>query len=678
MYVLIFFFTIFFYPSIQAFVVGSQTAVSRQENIVFPAADSDNEMRGFAAFENGFSLEDETTTCTFNSSFLVSGEIDLGGGSLFLNKDLIFENACYILSTGRIRGDGKRIEFPKSLIETRVPYLQQETAQQISDVDTSSEGVTVNSVDWSYDGSYVVSAMNLHGSDEIQVYSFNGSTLSFVDGAARVTDTNCVRWHPSLLYIACVVDDEGYDTYVYQLSGGTLSQTGQGYLTGSGFACAWHPSGNYLATGANYASGELKMWDFNTGTGAMAQKQIVNISPDRAVYALSFSPNGDYLAVGTVVSGSEATLLIYSFNGTTLTYKTGIYSGATVYGVDWSSTGDYIAVGMAATTESLRVYTYDSGENSLSEVVSARPGEGKKINEVYWSSDESFLLYAADTSISPEYGTYSFDASTETLSTLNNYSSASNINAICFSPDDNYVFRADGSAVVVSRFSGDDPSPMIFDGIVLVLNTDTIITKDWRLRGNCKVFGNGKKLLFENGAKIELNDQANVEFHDVCFSGLEQSNLCCLTDNASITLQDSVLWLSRDFTFSHGSLVFERDVVISGTVSFEYQSSQVSTIAADSTLYVGPDVAFKYAPIAANKNLLTMEDETSRLYLDGATLHVTYTGLRLSGGTLLLDNKATLSSDARNSGEACEFASDLNLKLLSGAVADIHGIFRYV
>ena len=39
--------------------VGSDSAFSRQANTTFPTADGDNEMKGFAAFEGGFSLEDQ-------------------------------------------------------------------------------------------------------------------------------------------------------------------------------------------------------------------------------------------------------------------------------------------------------------------------------------------------------------------------------------------------------------------------------------------------------------------------------------------------------------------------------------------------------------------------------------------------------------------------------------------
>ena len=51
--------------------------------------DPDNRLNGFAAFENGFSLENRVTTCTFDALFPVSGTVNINGGNLYLNQDVI-------------------------------------------------------------------------------------------------------------------------------------------------------------------------------------------------------------------------------------------------------------------------------------------------------------------------------------------------------------------------------------------------------------------------------------------------------------------------------------------------------------------------------------------------------------------------------------------------------------
>ena len=680
MSLVIFFLAIFFIPYINPLVVGSNTAVSREGSATFPAADSDNEMRGFGAFESGFLLENATTLCTFDSSFPVSGGVNLGGGKLVLNKDLVFKNDFHFIVPGRIEGNNKTISFPKSVSALHLPCCMDGEAVAFNDLDTESIGASVDSVDWSYDNSYVAMASDYSaGQENIEVYSFNGSSLSYIDGDTIAYNANSIRWHPSQLFFVVVIDswNGGDDIFIYQLSGGSLSRTDGDYLYGGGFACAWHSSGDFIVSGGDAANREITLWGFNDGTGLLSELQTIDISPNRHIYALSFSPDGDYLAIGSVASGAESTLLIYYFNGSTLTYKTGVYTGTTVNSVDWSAAG-YIAVGMAATTESLRVYSYDVSENSLTEHTSARIGELAAVKDVHWDVEGDRIIYATSNGASSWYETCFFHLGQKKFFVLNRNSSATGINGARWSPDEQYMIRGNDSNQLIVSEATDVAGTLLFDDTTLVFQADTIVNGKWKIKGNCKVVGNGQKISFYHDGGFELCDGATLHFSNVRISDVHCSNICCLTDNATITFEDSILHFSQDFTFSRGALVFERDVVLSGTVAFNYQSSQASTIAADSTLYVGPDVTFKYEPIVGNKNLIVFEDETSRLYLDGATLHATYTGLKLSGGMLLLDNKVTLSSDARNSGEACEFASDLNIKLLSGAVADVHGIFKYV
>jgi len=107
-------FLLFFSKNI-AIVKGSESVVSIEQHAAFPAVDFDNIMLGFGWFKNGFSLEDNTTTCTFDSIYPVSGDININGGTLFLNQDLTFNNRTNILGLGNIVGDNYRISFCDSV-----------------------------------------------------------------------------------------------------------------------------------------------------------------------------------------------------------------------------------------------------------------------------------------------------------------------------------------------------------------------------------------------------------------------------------------------------------------------------------------------------------------------------------------------------------------------------------
>lgn len=94
-----------------AIVAGSENSVSIQSHTLFPQADADNEMRGFGWFKNGFTLENSATTCIFNSVYPVSGLIRMQGGTVILNKDLVFEGIIPIHSLGTIYANGFFVDF---------------------------------------------------------------------------------------------------------------------------------------------------------------------------------------------------------------------------------------------------------------------------------------------------------------------------------------------------------------------------------------------------------------------------------------------------------------------------------------------------------------------------------------------------------------------------------------
>jgi hypothetical protein len=102
-------------PMLDAKIVGSLTAVSLEPATTFPATEYDNLIQGFAWLKNGFTLEDATTTCTFNGLYPVSGDIALHGGTMYLTQDVICKNATNIASLGTIYGNMYGIDMCSSI-----------------------------------------------------------------------------------------------------------------------------------------------------------------------------------------------------------------------------------------------------------------------------------------------------------------------------------------------------------------------------------------------------------------------------------------------------------------------------------------------------------------------------------------------------------------------------------
>lgn len=105
----------FFAQNILAVERGSNSIVSVEPFITFPAADTDNKMLAFGWFKNGFNLEDSSTSCTFESVFPVSGSVVLNGGTLYLNSDLHLANITTFTALGKIIGNDHIVEIDSSV-----------------------------------------------------------------------------------------------------------------------------------------------------------------------------------------------------------------------------------------------------------------------------------------------------------------------------------------------------------------------------------------------------------------------------------------------------------------------------------------------------------------------------------------------------------------------------------
>lgn len=90
--------------------IGSNTAASRQAIASFNG--NNNEMRGFAAFENGVTFDNFSTVCTFNSFYPVSGPITMNGGTLTLNLPLVLGKTATLATGGIFLGNGLSIDLP--------------------------------------------------------------------------------------------------------------------------------------------------------------------------------------------------------------------------------------------------------------------------------------------------------------------------------------------------------------------------------------------------------------------------------------------------------------------------------------------------------------------------------------------------------------------------------------
>lgn len=171
--------------SLEAVTKGSETAVSVEPLYTFSG--TGNEMLGFGWFKNGFMFQDSDTTASFNDVFPVSGIVDLNGGTLYLEQDLLFRNVTDLLGMGTICGYDHLLDLCSSI--TEMPP----DAQKFSDINLSFDNdVIFNSV-ITFSGDCVINGkgnrLNLGEDGGILVTS--GSSLELKNlHLLNVSDTN--------------------------------------------------------------------------------------------------------------------------------------------------------------------------------------------------------------------------------------------------------------------------------------------------------------------------------------------------------------------------------------------------------------------------------------------------------------------------------------------------------
>jgi len=183
-----------------------------------------------------------------------------------------------------------------------------------------------------------------------------------------------------------------------------------------------------------------------------------------------------------------------------------------------------------------------------------------------------------------------------------------------------------------------DGNITLTDDNILTFSTDTILDG----HGHKFIFGNNAQLLIDSNVTLTIR---NMTFKNT-FSAISKMAIRCLDWYGKLVLENVKFEFNDDFEFNMGQLFINNDVIITGTSKFIYTSVLHSYICQHSCLYFDYGTTFFYAPATTDKNLIVMIDNTSDLYLNGATLQTTHTGLRLTKGSLFLDNDVTLSSAA--------------------------------
>lgn len=171
---------------------------------------------------------------------------------------------------------------------------------------------------------------------------------------------------------------------------------------------------------------------------------------------------------------------------------------------------------------------------------------------------------------------------------------------------------------------------------IIHIKSDTIIDG----RGHTLTVGDYGQLFIDNSVTLTLQNM-------VLKSGPKTTALPpfrCASSGSQLALDNVVLVPSADIPFYQGKLYAHNDVVFTGTSALIYNSPQISFVRSGATLVFDTSTTFSFAPASTAKDLICLQDASSKLVFDGASLKCTETGLRLTGGMLQCNNKMSMDS----------------------------------
>jgi len=215
-------------------------------------------------------------------------------------------------------------------------------------------------------------------------------------------------------------------------------------------------------------------------------------------------------------------------------------------------------------------------------------------------------------------------------------------------------------------------SSYLFSDLKVFLHSDLIL-KDCSIKfsGQSLINGRGNCLTLDPSCTIVVDSNSDLLIEDITIVDVDGTNIQCTDASSMITLKNTEWILDGDYTFATGKFNVLKDFAVVGDgYTFAYETDQVSTVSTNGRFILDNGVTFSYDPPIASRELLVLHESTSELILNGATLHATTTGMRLTTGRLIIDRASVLSSEGSVDAEGISFANDLSVQWFPAANLD--------
>jgi hypothetical protein len=215
-------------------------------------------------------------------------------------------------------------------------------------------------------------------------------------------------------------------------------------------------------------------------------------------------------------------------------------------------------------------------------------------------------------------------------------------------------------------------------GTTLEFAQDCTLNSELLFTGAVRVDGKGKTITLGASGGLVIATGCTCDLQNAIIAGVSGTKIRSLGASGQFNLNNVTFALSGQYNFTTGLINVQNDFrLIGDTQIMNFQAPYDLTIAKNSRLFVDKGMTFKYDATDAMGDHLVFTDQSSQLFLNGATLYSTTTGVDLTAGTLIIEDACTLKSDATVNIEAMRIMADMNVQLLAGATLEIDGRVMY-
>ncbi|QQR49052.1 hypothetical protein IPF37_05885 [bacterium] len=204
-------------------------------------------------------------------------------------------------------------------------------------------------------------------------------------------------------------------------------------------------------------------------------------------------------------------------------------------------------------------------------------------------------------------------------------------------------------------------------------------------RGDCVLKGFGYILDLGTTGSIVLapTPGTNLILADLTIKNIAGTNIRAMDRTGTFTIQN-VNWVqAAAYTFTTGHFDVLDNWAITGKSPFIYNTDRISTIYGGGNMLFGEETTLFYNPRINNRQALFLRDSNAYLSFNGTSLVSSTTGLRLTTGTLVIDDRVKVSNSAVSLSQAIAFgngiaANDLTVHLYPAASLDLTaGLLSY-